>query len=119
MPIRFAENARGPMLLLAGDRDTVVEPHQTPRLAAAVRAHGDRTVAFCEAHRDVTLLTPADRAHRAGVLALRPRDLVAASQRLKDRGVYHSVREGHVRLSPHFYTTAAEIDRALEIVAGA
>jgi cysteine desulfurase/selenocysteine lyase len=87
--------------------------------AAAVRAHGDRTVAFCEAHRDVTLLTPADRAHRAGVLALRPRDLVAASQRLKDRGVYHSVREGHVRLSPHFYTTAAEIDRALEIVAGA
>jgi selenocysteine lyase/cysteine desulfurase len=33
--------------------------------------------------------------------------------------VYHSVREGHVRLSPHFYTTAAELDRALEIVAGA
>lgn len=87
--------------------------------AAAVRAHGDRTVAFCEAHRDVALLTPADPAHRAGVLALRPRDLAAASQRLQDHGVYHSVREGHVRFSPHFYTTAAELDRALEIVAGA
>lgn len=87
--------------------------------AAAVRAHGDRTVAFCEAHRDVTLLTPADPAHRAGVLALRPRDVGAASQRLKDHGVYHSVREGHVRLSPHCYTTSAELDRALEIVAGA
>jgi cysteine desulfurase/selenocysteine lyase len=90
-----------------------------PAAAAAVRAHGDRTVAFCEAHRDVTLLTPTNPAHRAGVLALRPRDVGAASQRLKDHGVYHSVREGHVRLSPHFYTTAAELDRALEIVAGA
>ena len=87
--------------------------------ADAVRAHGDRTVAFCEAQRHVTLLTPADPAHRAGVLALRPRDLMAASQRLKDRGVYHSVREGHVRISPHFYTSAAELDRALEVVASA
>jgi len=33
--------------------------------------------------------------------------------KLKDRGVCAASRAGWVRMSPHFYMTAEEIDRAL------
>jgi selenocysteine lyase/cysteine desulfurase len=89
----------------------------TGAAAAQVCALGDRAVAFAAAHPGLELVTPADAARRAGVLALRPRDVAAASQRLKDAKVFHAVREGCIRLSPHFYNTAAELDRALEIIA--
>lgn len=86
-------------------------------IAAHVRSLADRAVAFSAAHPEVGLVTPADPSKRAGVIALRPRDVAAASQRLKDARVFHAVREGCIRLSPHLYNTAAELDRALELVA--
>src|SRR5262249_29840737 len=59
---------------------------------------------------DVRLVTPADRARRAGIVAVAPRDPVAASERLTAAGVIHSLREGAIRLSPHFYNTEEEIE---------
>ena len=38
---------------------------------------------------------------------------------LKDAKVFHAVREGCIRLSPHFYNTTDELDRALEVLARA
>jgi selenocysteine lyase/cysteine desulfurase len=35
---------------------------------------------------------------------------------LKKAGVSHSLREGSIRLSPHFYNTTAEIDAALSLI---
>lgn len=86
--------------------------------AAAVRARADQAVEFASSRPDVTLVSPADPARRAGVVALRPPDVGAASQRLKDARVSHAVREGCIRLSPHFYTTADEMTLALRLVAG-
>ena len=65
---------------------------------------------------DVRLVTPPDREHRAGIVAVAPRDPVAASERLTEAGVIHSLREGAIRLSPHFYNTEEEIDRALRLM---
>jgi selenocysteine lyase/cysteine desulfurase len=65
---------------------------------------------------DVRLVTPADRARRAGIVAVAPRDPVAASERLTAAGVIHSLREGAIRLSPHFYNTEEEIDSALSLL---
>ncbi len=45
-----------------------------------------------------------------------PRDPVAASERLTRAGVIHSLREGAIRLSPHFYNTEEEIDAALALL---
>jgi cysteine desulfurase / selenocysteine lyase len=56
-------------------------------------------------------VTPANR--RAGIVTVRPRDVDAASARLRDARVIHSVREGTIRLSPHCYTTSDEIQIAL------
>ena len=66
-------------------------------------------------HRtDVRLVTPADPARRAGVIAVRPADPVAASARLFANGVPHALREGMIRLAPHFYTAPDEIERAFQ-----
>lgn len=86
-------------------------------IASRVRALADRAVEFVAANKAVELVTPAEPARRAGVLALKPRDVAAASQRLRDAKIYHAVREGAVRIAPHFYNTDAEMDRALELVA--
>jgi cysteine desulfurase/selenocysteine lyase len=84
---------------------------------AQVRALADRVVQFAGTNREVTLVTPSDTARRAGVLALRVADTAAASQRLKNARVSHAVREGCIRLAPHFYNTIDEIDRALTLIA--
>ena len=64
----------------------------------------------------VRLVTPADPAHRGGIVAVAPPDPVAASERLASAGVTHSLREGAIRLSPHFYNTDEEIDSALALL---
>jgi cysteine desulfurase / selenocysteine lyase len=64
----------------------------------------------------VRLVTPPDAARRAGIVAVAPSDPVAASDRLTAAGVTHSLREGAIRLSPHFYNTDDEIDRALALL---
>lgn len=85
----------------------------------AVRAHVAARVAeladgACGAGVDV--VTPSGR--RAGIVTVRPRDVAAASARLRDRRVIHSVREGTIRLSPHCYTTRDEILVALDALGG-
>jgi selenocysteine lyase/cysteine desulfurase len=83
------------------------------RVAAHIAALADRVVHWAAGRDDVRLVTPADPARRAGVLALRPRDPVGASARLAAAGVTHAVREGAIRLSPHGYNTPDEVDAAL------
>ena len=41
------------------------------------------------------------------------------SATLKGAGVSHSLREGAIRLSPHFYNTRDEIRRTLRIIEAA
>jgi selenocysteine lyase/cysteine desulfurase len=86
-------------------------------VAAHVAALADRVVRWADGRDDVRLVTPADPARRAGVLSLRPRDPAGAAARLARAGVAHSVREGAIRLSPHGYNTADEVDAALAALA--
>jgi cysteine desulfurase / selenocysteine lyase len=89
---------------------------------AAVAEHiaslGDRLVEFCDAHSSIRMVTPRERSRRAGVFALQPPELDAVSARLKANGVFHSVRERCIRLSPHWYTTPAQWERVLGLLAG-
>lgn len=62
-----------------------------------------------------TLVTPRERDRRAGIVSFLVADPNAVSERLANAGVIHSVRGGGVvRLAPHIYNTADEIDRMLE-----
>lgn len=87
-------------------------------VAAHIAALADRIVRWAQARDDVALVTPADPARRAGIVAVRPRDAAAAGRRLAEARVAHSVREGAVRLSPHGYNTPDEVDRALDALGG-
>jgi len=88
---------------------------------AEVSAHAlrlaDRIVEWACSRDDVELVTPADASRRAAVISVRPRDARAASQRLTAARIAHSLREGAIRLSPHFYNTADEIDQTLRVIA--
>jgi selenocysteine lyase/cysteine desulfurase len=64
----------------------------------------------------IPLVTPRER--RAGIVTVRPGDVHAASVRLNEARVIHSVREGTIRLAPHCYTTPAEIDLAIAALSG-
>jgi selenocysteine lyase/cysteine desulfurase len=86
------------------------------RVHALVAERTAQIVEWAARRTDVTLVTPADSARRAGIVSIVPRDPVATSQRLTRSGVVHSLREGAIRLSPHFYTSAGEVERALHAV---
>src|SRR5678815_213454 len=68
----------------------------------AVQAHvAARVSELAEGARaaGIEVVTPAGR--RAGIVTLRPTDVRATSERMRDARVIHSVREGTIRLSPH------------------
>ncbi len=87
-------------------------------VAAHIEALGDRVVAWAQSRGDVRLVTPADPARRAGVLSFAPQDLDGMAARLKAAHVSFTVREGAIRLSPHCYNTAEEMERVVRVLEG-
>jgi cysteine desulfurase/selenocysteine lyase len=75
-----------------------------------------RIVRWASGAPGVRLVTPRGREQRAGIVAVAPPNPVAASGRLTSAGITHSLREAAIRLSPHFYNTEDEIDRALALL---
>jgi cysteine desulfurase / selenocysteine lyase len=62
--------------------------------------------------RGLVCVTSLER--HAGIACIRPANPVATSARLDEADVIHSVREGTIRLAPHVYTNASDIERTLE-----
>ncbi|MBC7894063.1 MAG: aminotransferase class V-fold PLP-dependent enzyme [Cytophagaceae bacterium] len=85
-------------------------------IAARIAQLTNRLVQWALERDDMRLVTPPDPLRRAGIVAIAPRDPVAASTRLTAQGVGHSLREGAIRLSPHFFTPAGHVERALEVL---
>ena len=88
------------------------------RIEAHVRSLADRLTAWAAARDDVKLLTPTDAAKRAGIVAFVTPDIDADSQRLREARVTHAVREGAIRLAPHFHNTLDEVERAITALDG-
>ncbi len=65
---------------------------------------------------DMSLVTPADPARRAGVVSFAPADPAATSARLHVAQVAHVLREGAIRLSPHCYNTRDEIRAVTQLL---
>jgi len=58
----------------------------------------------------------ADRETRSGIVMIEHNDPAAAVRRLADAGVICDYRPGAVRLSPHFYNTTLDNEKAVEIL---
>lgn len=66
---------------------------------------------------DSILLSPVDERFRAGIVTFKLESKNKPNESLKklsDMGITISVREGYYRISPHFYNTLEETDKALE-----
>lgn len=85
---------------------------------AHVQALASRIVERAPRMPGVRAVGPADARRRAGIVAITPSDARAAARRLEEAGVSCSLREGAIRLSPHCYNTADEVDVALDAIAG-
>jgi cysteine desulfurase/selenocysteine lyase len=84
------------------------------RVGAAVQALGDQ-IDTCVRRKGYEVASERTPSTGAGIVSFRkagedPNEVVA---RLKEHGVTAASRAGWVRMSPHFYITAEEIDRAL------
>ena len=85
-------------------------------IAHHVASLADVIVLWAASQRDVELVTPSLPRHRAGIVSLRMPNATAISAVLTGAGVSHSLREGAIRLSPHFYNTRDEIRRTLRVI---
>lgn len=85
---------------------------------AQVRSLTDRLIEWAAARRDLRCLTPGDAAHRAGIVAVVTKDVDGDSRRLREAHVTHSVREGAIRLAPHFHNTREEVERVIGVLGG-
>lgn len=87
---------------------------------AAVEAHvrglTRRLLDWASRAPEVRVLTPSDDAARAGIVALVTPDVAGDSARLREARVTHSVREGAIRLSPHFHNTIVDVDAAIRAI---
>jgi cysteine desulfurase / selenocysteine lyase len=88
------------------------------QVAAHINGLVGMVVDWAQSRPDVTLVTPADPARRAGVVSFIPKDLSPLAERLRSAQIVHTVREGAIRLSPHVYNTADEIRTVLGILDG-
>ena len=86
------------------------------RVWAHVRGLLQPLLDWAEARDDVTVTSATDEPHRSGIVCIRTRDVGRSYQALSDAHVVCVLREGSIRLSPHFYNTADEIAAVLELL---
>jgi cysteine desulfurase/selenocysteine lyase len=78
----------------------------------------DRLLAFLR-DRGAEVVTPPAHHHRAGILTWRDANAKRVFLHLQERDIHVSLREGCLRVAPHLYNTADEIDmltRALSAI---
>lgn len=89
-----------------------------PAIEAHVRSLVTPMVEWATRTGGVRLFTPIEESRRAGIVAFDLPDLGAASDRLRAARVTHSVREGAIRLAPHFHNTPSEVQVVLDALDG-
>jgi selenocysteine lyase/cysteine desulfurase len=84
------------------------------RIGAHARACQEPVIEW--AHRaDVRITSPVGR-HGSAILCVAPPDAPGAYARLREAGVYCSLREGSLRFSPHLFNTIDEMARVARIL---
>lgn len=68
------------------------------------------------ARSDVTFVSDVAESRRSGILCFRTPRVDQVFEQLKAAGVICVVREGAIRLSPHFYNTPAEMERVVGVL---
>jgi selenocysteine lyase/cysteine desulfurase len=94
-------------ILCSFDRDEVWEH---------IKSLTDRLISFVKSDPKLALVSPTNLAHRSGIVSFRSPDSKALYNKLSSAGFVISLREGGVRVSPHFYNGMDEIEKLIEAV---
>lgn len=86
------------------------------RIETHVRALTGRLIAWAGSRPEVQCFTPSDPSARGGIVALVTRDVDGDSHRLREARVTHSIREGAIRLAPHFHNTLDDVERVIGVL---
>ena len=87
-----------------------------PEIWAHVRALQQPLLEWAAGRDDVTVTSATDEPHRSAILCFRTADVAGTYAALQQAGVSCVLREGAIRLSPHFYNTADEMLRVVELL---
>ncbi len=65
--------------------------------------------------RGIALRSPAGQ-HGSGIVCVAPPNVVRVQESLRAASIIASLREGSIRLSPHYYNTMGEMERLVEVL---
>jgi selenocysteine lyase/cysteine desulfurase len=85
-------------------------------IAEHIGTLNDAVVAMCD-DLGFSTITPHDRARRAGIVSFMCPNAQRTVETLARHGIMVSVREGMIRVAPHFYNTLEEIGALRSILA--
>lgn len=85
------------------------------RIEQHVLALGDALIAEL-AERGLPLITPVDRAQRAGIVSWLDADPAGTTEQLERQGILVTGSAGRVRVGLHFYNSLADVERLLAVV---
>lgn len=82
----------------------------------AIASHADAVVRPLLERGKVEVTSPRG-AHQSAILCVRPEgDVTEVHRRLTEAGIATSLREGAIRISPHLFNTAGELERVAELL---
>ena len=73
-------------------------------------------IEWAASRSDVTITSATGQPYRSAILCLRTADTAHSFEQLCQAGVTAVLREGSIRLAPHFYNTPDELARVLELL---
>ncbi len=86
-------------------------------IADVTRAAHEPLLKWADAH-GVRIASPRDDVHRSAILCVAPERAVEAFHAVKRARIVCSLREGAIRLSPHFYNTVEEMEKVVDVLEG-
>ena len=85
-------------------------------IASHVRGLHAPLLEWIESRPHAEAVTPADPKNRAGIITFKPPDVDSAVEALRAERVIFSVRQGLIRLAPHFYNTLDEMEEVVRLL---
>lgn len=93
----------------------VLQELSVAAIAAHVRDLQQPVIDWARAH-GVPISSDLSESRRSGILCIRPTAAEQVHARLTEAGVVCALREGAIRLAAHWYNTAAEMERLVDIL---
>lgn len=84
-------------------------------VAEVTRAAHEPIVKWAQ-ENGVRIASPLDERHRSAILCIAPQKAAEAFHAVKRARIVCSLREGSIRLSPHFYNTVDEMEKVVDVL---